>query len=70
MTESSNSTTNSAASESEEPSKEDKIKQLREALAGFDYALMGMAMEHIEIPDDMQKEYHKLQQQLDELTRT
>lgn len=68
MTESSNSTTNSG--DSEEPTKEDKIKTLREALAGFDYALMGMAMEHIEIPEDLQKEYTRLQQQLDELTRT
>lgn len=48
--------------------KEERIQQLKEAIAGFDYALMGMAVAGIEIPEDLKDEYTKLSQELDQLT--
>lgn len=53
-----------------EPTKEEKeqqIRQLQDLLKGYDYALQGMAIEGIEIPEDLQKEYARISQQLDEL---
>jgi hypothetical protein len=56
-----------------EPSKEDKekhIRELQDQLSGYNYALQGMALEGIEIPDELQKEYARISQELDELMRT
>jgi hypothetical protein len=47
---------------------ESKIQQLKEAIAGFDYALQGMAIAGMEIPADLKDEYMRLSQELDELT--